>query len=172
MGAACDFSAGVLSCEYGGDALRRNTMFASCGATSIGAQPTWYVGSNDAAPNPAACPASWTDAMQGASCASDPNLACDYDEGRCGCVCMNTVVSWACRPRSQVYSSTSDVCPQPRPLAGDACTAENQQCLYDAVCGQAPLSFGPAMLCTDGYWELSVDTGAACGTLNCPGWTG
>jgi hypothetical protein len=175
-GAPCDFgSSGSLSCEYGGDALGRGTTSAQC-AFSVGATASqWFVSVATVLPNPAACPASWSEAMQSGSCTSDVNLACEYDEGRCGCVCSNTTVSWACRARADVLnmpSNNGSTCPSTRPLAGDACSSEGTTCFYDKVCGDRPLSFGPALVCAHGYWEATVDTGASCGMLSCPGWTG
>jgi hypothetical protein len=172
-GATCDFGGyGPLSCEYGGDALGRGTTFADCGIPVGAATPQWFVGATTIAPNPAACPSTWSDAMASGACTTDPNLACEYDEGRCGCVCNNGAVSWACRARGDVLDvNANGSCPSPRPLAGDACATDQMTCLYDAVCGERPLSLGPALLCTHGYWEITVDTGAACGKLGCAGWT-
>lgn len=167
----CDDSLGVFECEYGGDPLARNTVAAFC----EGAPARWQVIDpfNAVGPNPAACAATFADAQTSGSCAADVNLACDYDEGRCGCVCNDTTVSWACRLRSDVYRDGPDggtPCPTTRPLSGDACGAEDVFCYYDQVCGTWPLSFGPPMRCFAGYWQTTVDTGAACAPLNCAGW--
>lgn len=173
---------GELDCEYGGDAFSRNTTLAECFTGAGKTMPTWSVFNLAVPPNPTACPGTWAAALQGASCASDVNLACDYDEGRCACVCFNTTVLWDCRNRDffDLGNATPldysfyffDACPTRRPLAGDACPHEGSVCYYDEVCGVRPLSFGPALMCTNGYWEITVDTGAACGPIHCAGWTG
>lgn len=176
-GTACD---SYNECEYGGDSLARNTTFAYC-ATAFGATTaSWFVVApwpvTAVGPNPPACPTTYAEAQATGSCATDVNLACDYDEGRCGCVCLGTTVSWQCRDRASVPSdprgTNSSCCPIVRPRAGDACASEGAFCFYDEVCGESKLSFGPAMRCLQGYWETTVDTGAACITLACPGWTG
>ena len=129
--ASCDFGGyGPLSCEYGGDALGRGTTYADCGTPAGATVSDWFVATATIAPNPAACPGSWSEAMQSGSCTSDVNLGCEYDEGRCGCVCSNTTVSWSCRARADVLNDLdSGTCPSKRPLAGDACSNEGALCL-------------------------------------------
>jgi hypothetical protein len=170
-GATCD-KAGT-ECEWGGDALGRNTTFGDCGQSQVNGPATWHVTSWSTPANPAACPATFA-AAQSASCPSAAPLACDYDEGRCACLCNGTTPTWQCRSRStidaisQASAPSSSVCPTARPLIGTSCGAEGVECEYCQTCGAGDLSFGPCMTCSNGYWRESV-MNAACTSSGCPG---
>jgi hypothetical protein len=175
-GAGCDVSMGPLQCEYGGDALGRGTTIAYCASdTAPYTSFQWLTISSTVAANPPQCATSFAAAQQ-ASCPVGGAIACDYDEGRCACVCQGTTLSWQCRSRSDVESSGTDpstgpapACPAARPLAGTRCSDEGQQCAYSASCGETLLSFGSNMQCMHGYWYATVNTAAACKQYSCPG---
>jgi hypothetical protein len=162
-GSVCDASA-PLSCEYGGDEYGRNTTLASCNGG------LWSLINASVPANPSACPADYDTAVSGVSCAADANLACDYDRGRCACVCRGTSVVWECRSRAGVPATSPtgqpppvDACPAMRPRAGDLCQDLGLACSYDEVCGLAPLSFGPHLVCSSpGYWQVETITDSSC----------
>ena len=160
--APCDGLDGA-ECEYG-DPYGRNRISASCGVTTLGQPPVWVVGNTTVPVNPASCPPTFAAAQTG-SCTAAANLSCDYDEGRCACVCPEgqTAATWACRSRDDVQPP----CPALRPLAGDGCTDEGLMCNYAKYCGESSLSFGPPMVCQHGYWRFGPPGGGACGTPAC-----
>lgn len=175
-GTPCDIDAGPLECEYGGDSLGRGTQLATCAADQY-TPFTWYISDLSRKPNPASCPGAFA-AAQGASCPSSGPIACDYDEGRCACVCEGTTTSWKCRVRSDVPFDSHGIappdagppCPAARPLAGTRCGETYLFCEYCDICGDAALSFGPCMTCgRDGYWVTAADPAAACAPYSCPG---
>jgi hypothetical protein len=170
-GASCSQGNTPLACEYSTDVRRRATTKASCVGSEGTTHTSWLVSSSPIEANSVACPGSWTESMRSGSCATDVNLVCEYDEGRCGCVCNDTTVWWDCRARTDVSMQGNGTCPSQRPLAGDACSDEGLQCYYAAYCGSAPLSFGFSLQCDHGYWAILYGTGA-CPVLNCAGWSG
>jgi hypothetical protein len=170
QGAPCSLApTGFLSCEYGD--TRSGTTRADCVSMTNGATYQWLLVPLNQTPNAGACASSYAAAHSG-SCTANVNLACDYAEGRCACVCRDTTVVWACRDRVVVDAQTGVSCPEPRPLVGTPCAPANALCPYDAICGNEPLSFGPLLQCANGYWEATVDTAQSCTFFNCPGWTG
>jgi hypothetical protein len=161
--ASCDGLSGV-ECEYG-DPYGRNRTSASCGVTAVGQPPVWIVDTTTVPPNPASCPATFAAAQTG-SCTADAHLSCDYDEGRCACLCPDgqSAATWACRSRDDLQPH----CPSLRPLAGDGCTDEGLMCSYDKFCSESPLSFGPDLICQNGYWAFGrFRGGGACSMPAC-----
>lgn len=106
--------------------------------------------------NPPGCPSTYASAMsqeapgQSPSCSgSYPSLVCDYPEAVCGCGDGSSRSAWTC----QVRPPAGGPCPTQRPLAGDACPKEGQQCDYSEPCADGTRAGWP-MICRDGYWEL------------------
>jgi hypothetical protein len=60
------------------------------------------------------------------------------------------------------------VCPAARPLLGTSCSFENVECFYCTACDDT-LSFGPCIMCSNGYWRVAPNSGEACGSSSCPG---
>ncbi len=169
---ACAADIGAV-CEYGGDALTRNTVLADCGSAVDDPTPRWHVGAfYPVAANGAQCPASWTAARTATiACARPAALACDYDEGRCACVCGGPgTATWKCRARDEVYDDRHARCPSTRPRIGDACSPAMRICYYTASgCDPTP-QLGPNIECNArGYWDeaYSIDRGAG-GSGGCP----
>lgn len=173
-GSACVPMLGPLECEYGGDRFGRGTIIAEC--VSDGQGPfLWSLLDNALLTNPPTCPSTYQDAQSG-SCPSTGPIACEYDEGRCACVCETATVSWKCRSRNDVASDVA-VSPAPtvipncapeRPLVGTSCPVAEQTCAYAEYCGFSLLSLGPSMRCMSGYWATTPQTGA-CIAYACPG---
>jgi hypothetical protein len=137
-----------LNCEYGAsnDPLCNTTY--ECNGT------TWNKGYDGSqcgftGTNPPGCPATYAEAAQHGTCAS--NLLCEYPEGRCECVLgcggppppPDAGMAWIC-------TQTSAGCPSPRGDAklGAACTTPGLSCSYGACCS------GANQTCSDaGYWQ-------------------
>jgi hypothetical protein len=92
---------------------------------------------------------------------SGNGLSCSYAEGVCGCEplsggdAVGVPYAWFCTARSSVAAFTDgdplgQQCPAKRPLAGDGCASERENCRYD----DQGVSLGPAMICFNGYWEF------------------
>ena len=110
------------------------------------------------------CPDSFTGRAEGAPCFT-VLTACDYPEGRCGClVCeMGTQTfgyAWSCRP----WESGGAGCPARSPTLGSPCDGGGLQCRYAAYCG---VSVGDDLECRDGTWQAAAPL-AACGYRSCP----
>lgn len=139
-----------LACEYGSDPSY------SCDAVVTCMAGAWTV--SQAAPstpcpvtNVAACPATYADVSQGATC--DPQANCDYPQARCFCdvqcatLCETQVdggpneKTWWCD-----VPAPPTTCPVPRPRVGSACTAAGEMCDYGACEGNV------AIECTGGVW--------------------
>jgi hypothetical protein len=110
------------------------------------------------------CPATFTARAEGAPCFS-VLTACDYPEGRCGClVCemnMSTFgYAWACRR----WDSGGAGCPTRAPAAGSPCDGAGLVCRYGAYCS---VSVGDDLECRDGTWQPAPKL-EACGYRSCP----
>jgi hypothetical protein len=110
------------------------------------------------------CPDSFTGRAEGAPCFT-VLTACDYPEGRCGClVCeMGTQsfgYAWSCRP----WESGGAGCPARSPPLGSPCDAAGLQCRYGAYCS---VSVGDDLVCLDGTWQPAPPLDA-CGYRSCP----
>jgi hypothetical protein len=161
---ACDPRPAPLECEYGGDALGRCTTKVFCVLQPDGTF-RFQIAPGSCGANAAACPASYAEGVatvtaDGGRCAGP--LVCNYVEGVCGCGSLSSASAWACRARADVgtASDPGSTCPVQRPLLGDGCTLDEQECLYDSPCDS--LSLGPDLACVNGYWE-ELD-----GVTNCP----
>ncbi len=174
-GSTCDIAMGPLECEYGGDSLGRGTTRADCVESPSDTTFRWALNARPVIANPAQCAATFATAQQ-ATCPASGAIACDYDEGRCACVCTGATLSWQCRARSDVASSVSTVpeptplpaCAAARPLGGTSCPVEGQTCAYAEYCGSALLSFGPSMGCMNGNWR-ALPQNVICTAYSCPG---
>jgi hypothetical protein len=110
------------------------------------------------------CPSSFTARAVGTPCFSI-QTACDYPEGRCGClVCemstSNFGFAWSCRP----WDSGGNGCPARAPAAGEPCDAAGLVCRYDAYCS---VSVGDDLECKDGTWQAAAKLDP-CGYRSCP----
>jgi hypothetical protein len=110
------------------------------------------------------CPSSFTARAEGAPCFS-VLTACDYPEGRCGClVCEMNASSfgfaWACRR----WDSGGNGCPARAPAEGAPCDGNGLVCRYGAYCS---VSVGDDLECKDGLWQ-SAATREPCGYRACP----
>jgi hypothetical protein len=163
MGDPCNPMPAPLQCEYGGGAWGRCTTVALCALEpdgTFGFQITQ--GPGCPAANVAACPSAFgTDpmdagapALDAGACTAGAPLSCSYDEGVCGCVNSPGGPMWGCRARSSVTPTPAagPVCPAKRPLAGDGCSSEGENCDYDSPCDSA-ISLGLNLYCENGYWE-------------------
>lgn len=109
------------------------------------------------------CPRSFTARAEGDTCFSVVS-ACDYPEGRCGClVCEVDSQSfgyvWACRP----WASGGAGCPARSPPIGSACDSPGEQCRYGAYCS---VSVGDNLECKEGTWQPAAPL-EACGHRMC-----
>jgi hypothetical protein len=110
------------------------------------------------------CPASFTGRAEGAPCFSIAS-ACDYPEGRCGClVCEMGAASfgfaWSCRR----WDSGGNGCPARAPDAGAPCDGAGLVCRYGAYCS---VSVGDDLECRDGAWQPAARL-EPCGYRTCP----
>jgi hypothetical protein len=116
----------------------------------------------DAGPN---CPSSFTARAEGDSCFRVVT-ACDYPEGRCGClVCEVDAQSfgyvWSCRR----WDTGGPSCPARSPQPGSACDDPGRVCRYSAYCS---ISVGDDVECQpDGRWG-AAEAKPACGYRMCP----
>lgn len=147
-----------LSCEYGGDPNIACDTVLNCEPTGL-SNATWVLSQSfpngETCPTPApgtdGCPAAYP--ASNTSCDLPSALTCGYPQGLCGCgfpcdgACLpvDGGAVWICEDPGQG-------CPEPRPLAGTACSDEGLACNY----GSCNLPGGPAgMTCTDGFWSLN-----------------
>jgi hypothetical protein len=110
------------------------------------------------------CPAAFTGRAEGTPCFS-VLTACDYPEGRCGCLVCEMSASgfgfaWACRP----WDSGGNGCPARSPAAGAPCDSDGLVCRYDAYCS---VSVGDDLECKDGVWQAAPKR-ESCGYRTCP----
>jgi len=171
-GAPCVAAA---SCEWAGTAGSGCATFGSC----FGPGEHWVV-----APPPAACgtapppcPRAFDTVPSGSACPSKDLSACDYPEGRCGCVTCESSTSdggtsfagaWACREWGRAdddQPADAFACPSPRPLAGDPCTAPGALCDYSGYC-TGSVAVGPRLICEEGHWRQG-QVNFACTALTC-----
>jgi hypothetical protein len=115
----------------------------------------------DAGPN---CPSSFTARAEGASCFK-VTLACDYPEGRCGCLLCevnaeNFGFAWSCRR----WDSGGPGCPARAPAPGSTCANAGQECRYAASCS---VPVGDDLECRDDTWQAATPQ-PACGYRMCP----
>jgi hypothetical protein len=138
---------GSLSCEYGSDpniqcdalAVCENGHWATTSPPKNSLCPTSAPGQNG-------CPSSYAAVPVGQGCSGE--IECGYSQGRCGCTValsgpaqIDAGARWECE-------APQAGCPEPRPRAGTACTAEGQSCDY----GGCTLPGGTNMVCTNGAW--------------------
>jgi hypothetical protein len=152
-------------CEYrASDAHPTCVTRLECYAPSNGVEPTWHLTTPDptCAKRPASCPSSYALVMQGGLCALQ-DVACDYDQGRCGCLpCgTGTLGVWSCR----AWNTGGQGCPAVSPLAGTACATEAQFCTYGGVCS---ISVGENLQCTHGFWQRFSSATGSCIMRTCP----
>jgi hypothetical protein len=164
-GTPCNPQPPPLECEYGGDAWGRCTTFAACAEQPGGGFAFQFDPQSACSPNPTSCPSTFSDglALAGSATVMDadggcpgPSIVCSYPEGVCGCLPRLSGCQWNCRSRTSVAP-----CPAVRPLAGDPCFNEGEQCPYGDPC-QYELSLGPSMTCQHGNW---IEVG---GNTSCP----
>jgi hypothetical protein len=110
------------------------------------------------------CPASYGARAEGTPCFS-VLTACDYPEGRCGClVCEMNASSfgyaWTCRH----WDSGGFGCPPRAPDLGAPCDGEGLVCRYGAYCS---VSVGDDLECRGGSWQAAPKL-EACGYRSCP----
>jgi hypothetical protein len=110
------------------------------------------------------CPSSYTARAEGTPCFSILT-ACDFPEGRCGClVCELGATSfsytWSCRP----WESGGVGCPARAPAMGSPCDGEGLVCRYAAYCS---VSVGDDLECRGGTWQPAAAR-QACGYRTCP----
>ncbi|HLK41286.1 MAG TPA: hypothetical protein VKU41_31260 [Polyangiaceae bacterium] len=176
-GAPCSPQPPPLECEYGGDAEGRCTVFAQCARQPDGTFAFALDPASACPPNPMECPPTFAQgqAQAGSTLAAPdagcpgPGISCAYPEGVCACLPGNASCQWMCRASADV-ARTGDggsACPARRPLSGDACDQEGEECGYDELC-QPRLSLGPTMACVHGNWE-EVSSAASCPVVTaCP----
>jgi len=105
--------------------------------------------------HPSPCPAAFASIPSGGACpagATPFQTACDYPEGRCGCVsCFGDASAsgtmWSCRAWDAGAGAS---CPARAPLAGSACSVPDAFCFYGG-CGE--ISIGSDLQCEGGYWQ-------------------
>jgi hypothetical protein len=174
---ACSPEPAPLECEYGGDVLRHCTTFAMCALDLDGTAhfkldpPTDCTKANDRA-----CPATFAAAMAMAAEQLDAgaavggsgatNRVCNYIDGVCACEAIGlpqevVPCTWTCRSTASVKDQrTGEICPWPRPLAGDPCVS-GSLCDYGLACG-GKTSLGPTMVCQNGYWAQADGISFGC----------
>jgi hypothetical protein len=178
---SCDYSSGPSECDYGTGlcatvlVCEPDSTFPYAGSWVV------YVGPNDCAPNPPACPATFASLADRAHCpdAASDGTTCNYDEGICACIddgVGGTV--WGCRARTDVpvmVPANDDggapvPCPTVRPRADSACGRDGEECDYftgseyeGADCIPTELSFGPPMVCAGGEWKDTSPEGLCSG---------
>ena len=110
------------------------------------------------------CPSSFTARAEGTPCFS-VLTACDYPEGRCGCLVCEMGASgfgfaWSCRH----WDSGGNGCPARSPAEGAPCDGDGLVCRYGAYCS---VSVGDDLECKDGVWQAAPKR-ESCGYRTCP----
>ena len=110
-------------------------------------------------------PASFTTRAEGDPCYAVLS-ACDYPEGRCGCVVCEVDAKsfgyvWSCRG----WDTGGDGCPARSPRAGSACDTLGLPCRYGASCG---ISVGDDLDCGVSGTLEAAPPEPACGYPMCP----
>jgi hypothetical protein len=110
------------------------------------------------------CPESFTARAEGVPCFR-VLTACDYPEGRCGCLLCELGPSsfgyaWSCRP----WDSGGAGCPARSPPKGSSCDTAGLKCRFGAYCS---VSVGDDLECADGTWQPAPPLDP-CGYRSCP----
>ena len=110
------------------------------------------------------CPSSYTGRAEGTPCFT-VLTACDYPEGRCGClVCelgpQSFGFAWSCRR----WDSGGVGCPARSPASSSPCDVEGLVCRYAAYCS---VSVGDDLQCQGGTWQPAPPLDK-CGYRSCP----
>ena len=168
MAASCDQPG--LWCEYGdGGPHSLCTTRTHCDVlTKTGSVLGWHVAPPEPScgVQPVDCPTAFGEALD-AACPS--RGACDYAEGRCGCITCDDydgspqLDQWMCRAWSSVPAAlvdggaltTSATCTSERARLGTRCTDTSVVCGYDSCNG---LALGPYTTCGYGTWVVGPQT--------------
>ena len=151
QGMQCD--AEGLACEYGPSRHIVCNDIATCrGGEWTYPAPTPGPPSPFCLPPNPLCPMAFGDTPAATTCATAPDIVCDYPSGSCGCMSGGPPPldggtpngSWFCTEPSQGCSAM-------RPLLGTACTDIGQECAY-ATCID---SGGDFESCEGGVWVQS-----------------
>jgi hypothetical protein len=168
LGAACGSSLNGPTGVYadggaalgGGDAHDGDTAADRAAAETGGVETGSEAGSGVGLQ----CPSSFTGRADGTPCFS-VLTACDYPEGRCGClVCelgpQSFGFAWSCRR----WDSGGVGCPARSPASSSPCDVEGLVCRYAAYCS---VSVGDDLQCQGGTWQPAPPLDK-CGYRSCP----
>jgi hypothetical protein len=110
------------------------------------------------------CPPTFMARADGTPCFS-VLTACDYPEGRCGCLICEMGAqafgyAWSCRP----WNAGGAGCPERSPPMGSPCDSPGLKCRFGAYCS---VSVGDDLECSGGTWQPAPPLDA-CGYRSCP----
>jgi hypothetical protein len=163
---SCD--APFLACEYGSSPHIVCNEVATCidGEWSY-PPPTPGPPSPFCVPPNPLCPTTFRDTPASTTCATAPDIVCDYPSGSCGCLGGGPYPNDGGAPNYSWFCSVpSPGCSATRPLLGTLCTDDGQECEY-AVCID---DGGDFESCEGGVWVRTPPPNMTpCAELPSPG---